>query len=203
MLVDIELPDAVDLPAPADESMRLITEANERVDAFTRSHRPRIDNFVVCDFPLVDSCLQWIVAENLLSGDAFCEWGSGFGVVTLLAALHGLDASGIEVEPDLIDQAVLLAEDFEIEAQFGCGSFIPDDDQGMVETFSEIDHVDTESRSGYDEVDSDLVDFDLFFAFPWPGEHHFFESVFERHAADGAMLLTFQGIEQLRLQRKV
>jgi hypothetical protein len=48
-----------------------------------------------------------------------------------------------------------------------------------------------------------INDFDLFFAFPWPGEHVFFETVFEACTADGALLLTYRGREGMNLTRKV
>ena len=64
----------------------------------------------------------------------------------------------------------------------------------MIEWANEIDVAVLASGDG---------DFDLFFTFPWPGEHEFFETIFDRFAADGAMLLTYQGIERLRLQRRV
>ena len=48
-----------------------------------------------------------------------------------------------------------------------------------------------------------MNDFDLFFAFPWPGEHVFFEAVFDDSAADGALLLTYRGREGMSLTRKV
>ena len=62
---------------------------------------------------------------------------------------------------------------------------------------------DTDWPSGYDELGKDIDEFDLFFAFPWPGEHRYWESIFDHHAADGALLLTYHGIERLRLHRRV
>lgn len=203
MLDEIPVPDSLAFEPPEKVSLDLIVEAEARIELFTRTHRPRIDNFVVCDFPLVDSALRWIVDQNLLCGDAFCEWGSGFGVVTLLAALHDLDASGIEVESVLVQQAEQLAEDMQIQAAFARGSFIPSDGEDLIDLLSEVEHVETDCPSSYDELDAEIADFDLFFAFPWPGEQGFFEEVFDRFAADGAMLLTYQGIEQLRLHRRV
>ena len=201
VLAEIPVPE---LLTPGDRSLeaeQLIRVAEARVELFTRSHRPRIDNFVVCDFRLVDSALRWIGDHNLLCGESFCEWGSGFGVVTLLASLHGLSACGIEVEPSLVEQSESLAEDQGIEAKFACGSFVP---RGVVQRepiVQEVDHVDVDSVDCYDELGQEIADFDLFFAFPWPGEHAFWETVFDRYASDGALLLTYQGIEQLRLQR--
>ncbi len=203
MLDEIPVPDSLALDARGAAAERLIRDAETRIEQFTRSHRPRIDNFVVCDFRLVDAALRWIVDQNLLCGESFCEWGSGFGVVTLLASLWGLDACGIEVEPSLVEQSELLAEDHGIEARFACGSFIPDGGTQFARFCEDIDHIETDSPGVYEDWGQEIADFDLFFAFPWPGEHRFWETVFDRFASDGAMLLTYQGIEQLRLQRHI
>ena len=124
-------------------------------------------------------------------------------MVTDLAALHDLDACGIEVETDLVREAEQLAEDFGISATFAQGSFIPDGGEELIEFQEDVNHVETDTPSAYAELERGINDFDLFFAFPWPGEHRFWESIFEHFAADGALLLTYQGVEQLRLQRRV
>jgi len=49
----------------------------------------------------------------------------------------------------------------------------------------------------------EMDEFDLFFAFPWPGEHQFFEAVFQAAAADNALLLTYRGRDGMHLLRKV
>ena len=62
---------------------------------------------------------------GLLGGRWFCEWGSGFGVNTCLAAMLEFDAWGIEVEGELVAAARRLAADFDLPAEFVRGSFIP------------------------------------------------------------------------------
>ena len=185
------------------QAVQLIEEAHRRIEAFTQARRSPIHNFVICDFQLVDHALGWIAEKKLGCGDRFCELGSGFGVVTMLAALHGLDASGIEIEPELVDQSQRLAEDLGIEARFAEGSFIPGDADELREDFEDLEHVDTDTADGYDNLGCDLSDFDLAFAFPWPGEERFWEAVFDRYASDGALLLSYHGIEGLKLQRRV
>ena len=46
-------------------------------------------------------------------------------------------------------------------------------------------------------------EFDLVFAYPWPGEEEVVERLFERFAGDSALLLTFNGLEDLQLRRKI
>lgn len=202
MLDEIAVPDDICLPPLDQAAAELIQLAAARIERFTRSHRPRIDNFVVSDFPLVAAAVRWIAAENLACGPSFCEWGSGFGVVTMLASLFEFDAHGIEVETALVEQAEQLAEDQQIEVRFAQGSFIPDAGHQLIGLLGQTEHLEIDTPDGYHQLDAEISDFDLFFAFPWPGEQHVFEQIFERFAADGALLLTYQGIEQLRLQRK-
>ncbi len=203
MLESIAVPsDILSNRLPPDAS-DLLHDADQRITDFAVRHRPRIDNFVVCDFRLVDAALAWIDDQGLACGQRMCEWGSGFGVVAILAALRGWEACGIEVEPSLVDQAEMLAEDHDIEVSFAIGSFIPKGGEDLLEFSEDISHIDTDCPSGYDELEFDIADFDLFFAFPWPGEHAYWEAVFDRYAAVGALLLTYHGIESLKLQRKI
>ena len=57
----------------------------------------------------------------------FVEWGSGLGVVTIMASRLGYDAYGIEAEGDLVDYSRELASVYGPDAQFVEGSFIPDE----------------------------------------------------------------------------
>lgn len=201
MLVDIPLSNRFDRPAPEPAAARLIGDAERRVEAFTRSRRPRIDNFVTSDFRQVDAALDWIVQQRLLCGNSFCEWGSGFGVVAMLAALRGLNSFGIEIEPSLVEEAAALAEDHGIEVEFATGSFITESGRAVMEAGGETQHVETETPAAYDTLGCQICDFDLIFAFPWPGEEEHWFELFDRFACDGALLLSYHGIEQLRLQR--
>ena len=101
--------------------------AHQRIDAYLDSSEPTIHNFVPCDFELVDQTLGWLTQNHLLTGPNFCELGSGFGVTTLLASLHGMNAVGIEREPTLVTQANTLAVHFFPDSPFYCGSFIPEE----------------------------------------------------------------------------
>lgn len=161
-----------------------------------------IENFVTCDFHLVDQSMTWIDQQHLRPGNRFCELGSGFGVVAMLAAIRGMESVGIEIEQVLVDQSNELADDLDVDANFYCGSFVPRDAQPVADSVQDIKHVETLGGDVYDEIGMMMNDFDLFFAFPWPGEHLFFEAVFEACAADGALLLTYRGREGTSLTRK-
>ena len=53
----------------------------------------------------------------------------------------------------------------------------------------------TGGACGYDELGLELVDFDLVYAFPWPGEEDWLRELVKRHARPGALLLTCDGGE--------
>ena len=181
----------------------LMALAHQRIDSYLDSSEPTIHNFVPCDFELVDQTLGWLTQNHLLTGPNFCELGSGFGVTTLLASLHGMNAVGIEREPTLVTQANTLAVHFFPDSPFYCGSFIPRGIDDILELASEVEHVSTEEDDIYEEIGIASEEFDLFFAFPWPGEAHFFESVFQSIASNGACLLTYEGREGMKLVRKL
>ena len=204
MLRSIELPDLRAAPHSTKKVEALLEEATRRIDEFLRRPTEPGDYcFVSSDFRAVDAHLAWIVDRQLPAGRAFCEWGSGYGVVTLLAALHQFDACGIEVRAELVKHAQRLAADFDISAQFVCGSLIPEEGEQMVNYLEDLSYINTHAPSAYEELELDVNDFDLFFTFPWPGEERFCELLFDQYAANGALLLSYHGVEGFRLQRRV
>jgi len=186
--------------APGDVR-RFLREAERRIDRFSRSHH--IPAFVACDFSRVWAALSFLEASDLPSGRWFCEWGSGFGVVSCLASLLGFDAWGIEAEEELVDAARRLAGDFELPVEFAGGSFVPKESDGELARGGEHAWLNTACRSGYEIMGLDLDEFDLVFVYPWPDEEELVEDLFERHAGIGALLLSYHGGEDVRLSRKV
>ena len=85
---------------PADVRA-LLREATKRIRRFQREHR--IPAFVSSDYQRAYHALRALTKGDLLAGDQFCEWGSGFGVVACLAAMLDFDACGIEIEGELVD----------------------------------------------------------------------------------------------------
>jgi hypothetical protein len=138
-----------------------------------------------------------------MAGNRFCEIGSGFGTAALLAGIRRWESVGIEIEERLVEQSIRLADDLDNPAEFYCGSFIPRGIEGLADWANEVSNVDTGEGDIYDEIGLAMDDFDLFFAFPWPGEHEFFESIVEARASDGALLLTYRGRDGMNLVRKV
>ena len=187
----------------------LLDDADDRVERFHFEHREKpIPAFVACDFVAAYHALRQITELNLSAGGRFCEWGSGIGSVTCLAALLGYDAIGIEIEPDLVETAISLADDHTIEAEFVHGSFVPQGGEECLDAHAydldrEVTWLRSDGADAYEELGLDADDFDLVFAYPWPGEEAVIYDLFAEFAGVGALLLTHHGEEGLRLQRKV
>lgn len=183
-------------PLPGDVAA-FLREANERIERFQAT--ARVPAFVQSDFEQVYRVLHALASTNVARGSLFCEWGSGFGVVACLAAMLDFDASGIEIEPELVDRARQLADDFEIPAEFIQGSFIP---AGGLDDTHDFAWLATEEASDHNGAELAPADFDVIFAYPWPDEESLTESLFARHAAGGAVLVTYHGGGDFRLRRK-
>jgi hypothetical protein len=204
-LTEIRVPEETELaritmpPAVAE----LLRDADGRVNAyFERTRDEPVISFVPCDFPIAFRALTWIREEGLAPGPSFCEWGSGFGVVAMLASYLGFESTGIEVVPDLIDEAASLAADHDMAVEFVEGSFIPEGSDAIGDGLTEFAWLDVGTGSAYGDLGLDPEDFDLVFAYPWPGEQDVIFDLFDAHAADGALLLTQQGTEGTRLHRR-
>ncbi len=190
------------------EIVAFLHEADERVSQFLQASPRRATGFVPSDFKTVFHALQTITDTNLASGTSFCEWGSGFGVVTLLASMLEFAACGIEIEQELVDESRRMADDFGLPGEFVQGSFIPPGaescvDEAYAENNAEYSWLITDAEDGYDELQLGPEDFDIVFSYPWPGEEYLITSLFEKYAAEGALLLTYNSLESVRLRRKL
>jgi SAM-dependent methyltransferase len=200
-LVDVEF-EAADVVLP-DDVAQLIAEAQRRIEQMEEEFRAAIPAFVPSDFDAVYRALAHIQTARISTGQRFLEWGSGVGAVTCLAAKLGFDAVGIEVEPPLVEMAEELAERFAVAAQFVCGSFVPSGAEAHVDAAGEVAWLRTDAEDGYRELELDPDDFDVIFAYPWPGEEQVIFDLFHECAAVGTLLLTYHSQDGLRLQRKV
>jgi hypothetical protein len=135
-------------------------------------------------------------AERLL------EWGSGFGVITGLAAGLGFDAHGIELDATLVPEAERLLAAHRLRATFACGSFVPDDYDAEASADLETRTV-LGQPAAYDALGRDLDEFDVVFAYPWPTEEAMYCELFRRRAGHGAILVTYSRQEGVRSYRKL
>jgi hypothetical protein len=186
-------------PIPTD-IRAFFREADRRIRSHCRRHRNSA--FVPCNFGGAYGVLQYLATQAETAGTLFCEWGSGFGVVTCLAAFLEFDAYGIEVDGTLVRASQRLATDFELPAEFAHGSFIPAGDRILKRSDDSFAWLTTTEAPAHEELGLATEDFGIIFAYPWPDEESVLSQLFERHAGAGALLVTHHGGDDFRLHRK-
>jgi hypothetical protein len=197
-LLDLDLP-LLDDPVPV-EVCRFLEEAEKRIDEFQLACR--VPGFVPSDYTAAYGVLRALAETPVLRGRQFCEWGSGFGVVTCLAAMLDFDACGIEIERMLVDEARLLAEDFGLSVEFVQGSFVPPGAEERIHASGNYSWLTTDGDYAYEDLELDLADLDVIFAYPWPDEEAVTGELFERYGGVGSVLVTYHGGSDFRLRRK-
>lgn len=171
---------------------------NEAALIWDQLERARgFEAYVPADYPMVLQSLQELQGKAL----TFLEWGSGLGVVTIMASALGFEAYGIEVAPELVVHAERLAVRYGPSSVFATGSFVPNDYVWDPEMGEDGLRTDFDASDGYEELGMDLQDFDVVYAYPWPDEHHVFRDIMKLHGADRALLLTFDVREGTALHR--
>jgi len=151
------------------EIRALIADSEDAQWRFEKEHAGTWSPSVTSDYEAVFAVLSALPRREGL----FLEWGSGFGVITLMAAWLGFDAHGIELNPDLVEMAEELAERHSLSAAFAAGTFLEDG----------------AGEDGYAVLREELASFDVVFAYPWPGEEELFLDLFRRGARPGATLV--------------
>ena len=186
-------------PIPTD-IRAFLRQADRRIRRYHRRYRNSA--FVPCNFRGAYGILQHLAAQAGAAGTLFCEWGSGFGVVTCLAALLEFDAYGIEVDSTLVRASRRLAADYALPVEFAQGSFILAGDRVSRRTAGSFSWLTTTEAPAHEELGLATEDFGIIFAYPWPDEERALGQLFERHAAADALLVTYHGGEDFRLRRK-
>ncbi|MCH5373791.1 MAG: hypothetical protein JJ992_07435 [Planctomycetes bacterium] len=188
------------------EVAALLREADRQIGRFVADIPSILRGFVPSDYEILYHAVQAIRDGHLACGNSFCEWGSGLGVVASLAAMLGFDAYGIEIDRDLFEASQQLAGDFGLRVHFAHGSFIPQGADRLIDlAFADQDgglSLDTQADETYDDLGLEIRDFDLIFVFPWPNDEPLIQVLFERFAARGALLLTYNDAGFVRLRRK-
>lgn len=160
-----------------------------------RRNEPAFHGYVSADYLSIYEMLL----EHRSGTSNLLEWGSGLGVVTIMASRMGLEAYGIEAEPGLVELSRTLAEKYAPKAVFAEGSFIPDDFEWNPSDGEDVDRTEVDSPAAYYLLDMEIRDFDIVYAYPWPDEHQFFHAIFQQYGRPDARFATYDSREGLQL----
>jgi predicted O-methyltransferase YrrM len=169
-----------------------INDAEGRIETFQQGKR-RIAGLASANFHVAYRVLRELTRSLPPSENRFCEWGSGFGVVTCLARMLDFRACGIEIEPDLVAAARQLAADYDLDVAYHEGSYKPPG------TYQEA----VDETTMHLELGFRPMDFDVIFVYPWPAEENVVLELVDKFATEGTLLITYHGGGRVRLRRKV
>ena len=188
-----------------------ITDFLKAVDSLVEQHRintaTTFHGFVPCDYVAVYRCLRKVYESSLLCGERFCEWGSGVSIVASLAGMLGYESYGIEFNRNLCEVGQGICEEFDVPVELVQGSFIPEGvDDLLEEAYAQQNgslSLYTDTDQAYSELGYEIRDFDLIFVYPWPNDMELTCNIFERCAAPGALLMTYDASDCISLFRKM
>lgn len=132
-----------------------------------------------------------VLRDQRQSASTFLELGSATGVITIIADLLGFDAHGIEIEPALVETAERLAEEMDSSATFVEGSFVPLDYRDSVDLLGSDYMTPTEGADAYADMGLEIADFDLVYAYPWPGEEDWLIEMVRQHGGPRTRLMIY------------
>lgn len=184
-------PDPNNVDTELDESLRarlsaLFEDGRDIFGAFEEQvRRHAFHPFIPAEYENVLPTLLSLRAP----GQRFLEWGSGSGVITIMADMLGFEAYGIEIDVELVNTARALAQKYGSRARFAAGSFLPAGYEWRSSTGDRRLGTIGEGRSGYLELGHPLEDFDIVYGYPWGGEEAVMQDVMRRYAGDGARLV--------------
>lgn len=140
-------------------------------------------SFVPADYVLIYDALC-ALRPRMPAAPRFLEWGSGLGIAAMLAASLGWEAAGIEREEGLVRESRRFSELFDLPLRLHAGSFFPGE-PNTVEKLAEM-----------------CGKADLIYVYPWPDQEIEIFDLFNRLASPGAFLLTYYGLEDVRVFQK-
>src|SRR6058998_3478139 len=203
----------------SDKVARLIETCSRGWERFFADHDDHhAPRFVPSVPERVFAVLEEVTRRQLPPNRVFCEWGSGFGTATCLAALLGYEAYGLEIDEELVRLSRAIARRLGIPVTILCTSLFPEgyeasaggDGATLVTPEAVRAHHDTAEARGplrYDGMESAIADIGLFFAYPWPEERELMRQLmrqlFEAVARAGAMLVVYHTDTVIRVFRKV
>jgi len=197
----------------SDQVARLIATCSRGWERFFADHDDHhAPRFVPSVPERVFAVLEEVTTRHLPPNRVFCEWGSGFGTATCLAALLGYDAYGLEIDEELVRLSRALARRLGIPVTMLCTSLFPAgyeayasvDGAVLVTPESVRDHNDEDrGPRRYDGMEIAIADIGVFFAYPWPEERELMQQLFDAVAMEGAILVVYHTDKDIRVFRKV
>src|SRR5262245_56152036 len=196
----------------SDNVARLIETCSRGWERFFADHADQAPRFVPSVPERVFAVLEEVTTRCLPPTRVFCEWGSGFGMATCLAALLGYEAYGLEIDEELVRLSRVIARRLGISVTMLCTSLLPagyaasvgSDGMALVMPASVSDH-NAKARGPlrYDGMEIAIADIGLFFAYPWPEERELMRQLFEAVARAGSILVVYHTDTDIRVFRKV
>lgn len=135
---------------------------------FIAAGRARFKSVYCFDFVPSDYEVVWRVLAGVPRG-RFCEWGSGWGIITGLAELLGFQACGIEGDAALAEGSRKLLAEHGLSCPIHTGDYLV--------------------------LPSEA---DVYYVYCWPGKFVETEEHFERTAPPGSRLLIACGQSDIR-----
>lgn len=162
---------------PAAQALTLIQNAKRLAEEMQGLQgEDRIPGLVTSNGLIAWRFLQSAAAHIQTDAPRFCEWGSGIGVVSCLAALRGWEATGIEIEPRLIELSRQLAKSHDVNVNFRHGNY-------------RLDSSDDANAA----IEFDVFGFDIIYIYAWPAERQAVTEAIARHGAPGLIFLRYGG----------
>jgi hypothetical protein len=199
----------------SDHVARLIATCSRGWERFFADHDDhQAPRFVPSVPERVWAVLEEVTRRKLPPTRVFCEWGSGFGTATCLAALLGYEAYGLEIDEELVRLSRAIARRLGIPMTMLCTSLFPEgyaasaggDGAALVTPESVSAHHDTAETRGplrYAGMEIAIADIGLFVAYPWPEERELMRQLFEAVAREDALLVVYHTDTDIRVWRKV
>jgi hypothetical protein len=156
--------------------------------------------YVSADYDAVFRALVRLRRQAL----TFLEWGSGLGVVTIMASRLGFEAYGIEHEPKLVAHARAFGARYAPAARFVCGNFFPNEFAWPPGEAKMTVRTAVHGAAAYERMGRKLSEFDLVYAYPWPEERQLYQNVMHQCGGPHSLFLTYdvrRGIEVRRCRR--
>lgn len=122
-------------------------------------------------------------------GLRFLEWGSGTGIITIMADMLGFEAYGIEMDPELVRVARGLAAKYDSNAKFAAGTFLPMGYAWKDATGDNRLGTLGGGVSAYAELKHPLEDFHIVYGYPWDGEAAIMQDVMRAFGGPDSRLI--------------